>query len=335
MEQSYGNEVPMNRSYCILFVFLLAAAGCVSAEDTIPVLDQTGLWGTYSRNGEIYINEVGTPEEKPVTSGHSDMKPSWSVTGDRIVFFRVTKFSGRVSDWTTAICIINTDGTGFQQLTSGQFADFNPSWTRDGSNRIFFSRFDPRKNRSYVYLLDPANGPGSERMVSDPKKSEGATTSLKDGRILVSSNRAVLKGVYYFLTPGDGPGKGLYEPVNFNYRLMGFMDRCSFSPGETKVTYEYKTGWKSFDYLGKTIMLADFDVETLTVSDPRPISPSRSFNLTLYPRFVKDESAVIYHCNVSGKAQLYLYRLSDGKTFLVSDDPQSDYEFFCGEDSPK
>ena len=43
---------------------------------------------SYFKNGEIHVNQLGQPDKKPLTSGHWDFKPSWSKTGDKLVFFR-------------------------------------------------------------------------------------------------------------------------------------------------------------------------------------------------------------------------------------------------------
>ena len=70
----------------------------------------------YFKNGEIHVNILGTPEGKPLTTGHWDFKPSWSKTNDKLVFFRRVKNHPQVGMWKTAICIINADGTGFTRL---------------------------------------------------------------------------------------------------------------------------------------------------------------------------------------------------------------------------
>jgi len=38
------------------------------------------------------------------------------------------------------IFVINTDGTGFNQLSDGTRTDFNPTWTRDGLNTTIWNR---------------------------------------------------------------------------------------------------------------------------------------------------------------------------------------------------
>ena len=101
---------------------------------------------SYYKNGEIHVNEVGGPEGEPLTTGHWDFKPSWSKTGDKLVFFRRYKDDPNVVKWLSAICIINVDGTGFHQLTDShgcalqpdldagrtQHADLEPQEPHDG-----------------------------------------------------------------------------------------------------------------------------------------------------------------------------------------------------------
>ena len=121
-----------------------------------PVAERTsapaGPRASYFKNGEIHVNVLGTPETKPLTSGHWDFKPSWSRTDDRLVFFRRLKDDPDVNNWITALCIINTDGTGFHQLSDGTFTDFNPTWTRDGTNT-------PVWNRNLPFATCKGSGP--------------------------------------------------------------------------------------------------------------------------------------------------------------------------------
>lgn len=74
--------------------------------------------------------------------------------------------------------------------------------------------------------------------------------------------------------------------------------------------------------------------------------PARPF---LYPRWTRDESAVLYHANLKRDSslanddtgiwiegnQLYMYRLKDGSTVRVSTDPNANYMYPHGEKTPK
>ena len=87
--------------FCSL-IATLAMGSIVCAED--------GHRSSYYKDGEIHVNVLGQPEGKPITTGHWDFKPSWSQTGDHLVFFRRLKNDPVVSNWITQLCIINADG---------------------------------------------------------------------------------------------------------------------------------------------------------------------------------------------------------------------------------
>lgn len=291
--------------------------------------------GACSRNGEICVIDLETGEERTITSGHEDMKPSWSMEGDQIVFFRVTKKRERVQDWKTAICVINADGSGFRQITDGTYADYNPTWTKDGTHRVLYSRYFNIRAKSVIHRVKIDGDEIKDEIVSDVNESEYALTSLRDGRILITSDRAIFTSIHWILTPGSEGLPGSYQKVNFGFKMKGIMDRCSVSPDETKLTYEYKKGYKSFNYLNKVITIADFDKETGTVSNPRPISKRAPEAMTLYPRWLLDGTSVIYHSNRAGKPALYKYNLADESTVRIEGKQNVPYEFFCGEGWPK
>ena len=308
---------------------------CISA-GAVEEMTPNDLKGAYSVNGELQVNTFGDPEGEPITRGHKDMKPSWSKTGGKIVFFRLTRPAPRVSDWKTAICVVNADGTGFRKLTDGTQTDFNPTWTRDGTNLIVFNRRDPKTGRYAVMLTRSDASPGDEYAVSGPQYSTYAYSCLKDGRMFVSSWAHPAKGRYFLMRPSR-EGSASYEPINFTSPLEGTIDRVSISPSETRICYEFQKGFGPYRYPGRTLYVAGFDVATRTVSDPVAITdtePAPTITV-LYPRWTKDESAVVYHCNRTGRSQLYMYRLRDAATIRVSTNPDAGYAFPCGEETPK
>ena len=144
--------------------------------------------GSYYVNGEIHVNTYGTPENKPLTAGHNDFKPSWSKTGDMLVFFRRLKNDPDVSKWKTAIHIIHADGTGLHQLTDGTHTDFNQTWTRDGTNTPIWNRKRPQTGGYVVMASKVGAKPGEEVALTSTGHHTWAYTCLTDGRILVRSN---------------------------------------------------------------------------------------------------------------------------------------------------
>ncbi len=99
----------------LLCALAALAAHCGATTGTA----QEGHRASYYKDGEIHVTDLGQPEGKAITTGHWDFKPSWSMTGDHLVFFRRLQNDPVVSNWITALCVINADGTGFHQLSDG------------------------------------------------------------------------------------------------------------------------------------------------------------------------------------------------------------------------
>lgn len=147
-------------SRTIVGALLVAFVPLIASSDDQPR-------ASYYKNGEIHITSLGSPETKPITTGHWDFKPSWSRTDDRLVFFRRLKNDPNVNNWITALCIINADGTGFQQLTDGTHTDFNPTWTRDGSNTPVWNRKAKGKLSDSIMASKVGGQPGEEIALTD------------------------------------------------------------------------------------------------------------------------------------------------------------------------
>jgi len=319
------------------FVVGLARRLASSRGDDVEDVAALGVRCCYYVSGEIHVNTLGTPEGQPLTSGHSDFKPSWSKTGDMLIFFRRTKDNPVVTNWKTAICVINVDGTGFHKLTDGTHTDFNPTWTRDGSNTPIWNRKNPATGGFYVMRSQVGNHPGEEVAISDKRYHTWAYTCLTDGRILVQSAHPE-KGWGYFLmmTPRAG-GESRYERIDCDgLAKKGLLDRISVSPSEKKVCFDHHAG-HVFRETGRTIFIADFDADKRTITNVEPIANEKPEPTAwyAYPRWVKDETAVVYHANTTGKGALYLYTVKDGTTRRVSTDPRADYRYPHGERSPK
>jgi hypothetical protein len=198
----------------------------------------TGYRGSYFMNGEIHVNTYGTPEGKPLTSGHQDFKPSWSKTGDMLVFFRRLKNDPVVTNWKTAIHVINVDGTGLHPLSDGTHTDFNQTWTRDGSNTPIWNRKNPATGSFYVMKSKVGAKPGEEVALTDKRFHSWAYTCLKDGRILVQSAHPKQGRGYFLMTPNVG-AEPRFERIDCELAEKGLLDRVSVSPSEKKVCFEY------------------------------------------------------------------------------------------------
>ena len=286
--------------------------------------------GSYFKNGEIHVNTYGDPEGKPLTSGHQDFKPSWSKTGDMLVFFRRLKDAPVVTNWITQMCVINVDGSGFHTLTNGTHTDFNQTWTRDGTNTPIWNRKHPDRKSFQVMASKVGAKPGEEIALTDKSYHTWAYTCLKDGRILVSSAHPKHGRGYFLMTPNAGK-EPLFERIDCKLAREGILDRVSVSPSETKVCFEYQKGFAR-KTTGRTLYVADFNGEKRRISNPKPIANEEGKNRWFaYPRWTKDESAIVYHASPA----LYLYTLKDGSTIKVSTDPKADYRYPHCEATPK
>ena len=306
----------------------LKEKGGITAEET-AVATGTGFTGSYFNNGEIHVNEYGTPEGEPLTSGHQDFKPSWSKTDDMLVFFRRLVHHPVTVNWITQICIINVDGTGFHAITDGTHTDFNQTWTRDGTNAPIWNRKNPQRGGFIVMQSVVGAEPGEEIELTDRRYHNWAYSCLIDGRILVQCAHPELGWGYFLMTPNPG-GQPTYEKNDCDLATRGILDRVSFSPSEEKVCFEYQTGYDYKDS-GRTLYTADFSADDLSITNAVPFANEEGANRWFaYPRWTEDESAIVYHASPS----LYLYTLEDESTQKVSMG-EGDYRYPHMEATPK
>lgn len=288
---------------------------------------------SYYCNGEIYVNEVGQPEGKPLTTGHWDFKPSWSKTGDMLVCFRRLKDDPDTLKWRTATFVINVDGTGFHALSDGTHTDFNPTWTRDGLNTPIWNRKNDKTGGFYVMQSKVGGKPGEEMRITEAAIHTWAHSCLMDGRIFVTSLHPELGWGGFLLTP-KADGKPLYARVECELTAKGQLHRLSISPSEKKVCFEYLAG-ANFTETGHRLYIADFDAAKRAITNLKVIANAEAKAFWYaYPRWINGESAVIYHLNQTGKGELHVYNLADGSTRKVSTDFKADYRYPHGESAP-
>jgi hypothetical protein len=308
-------------------------AGSTHAVSADPPAGKPGPRISYFCNGEIHVSEVGKPEGKPLTSGHTDFKPSWSQTGDLLVCFRRTKDDPVTVNWHSAIFVIHVDGTGFHFLTDGSSTDFNPTWSRDGRNTPVWSRKNPKTGGFFVMKGKVGDEPGKEVAITDEKFHTWAHSCLTDGRILLNAAHPKLGWGVYLLTPGN-KAEPVYERVDCALSTKGQLHRASISPSEKKICFEYLAGSK-FQEPGHTLYIADFDAAKRSITNLKVIANEAGKPFWYaYPRWIEGEAAVVYHLNQTGKGELHVYRIQDGSSKRVSTNPNADYRYPHGESAP-
>ena len=285
---------------------------------------------SYYKNGEIHVNQLGKPDQKPLTSGHWDFKPSWSKTDNKLVFFRRYVTAPEVWNWKTAICIINADGTGFHQITDAKKTNFNQTWTRDGSNRPIWNRRNPSGKGYHVMISEIGAKPGDEIALTRDSYHTWVYTCLTDGRVLVNHTPPKESRGYYLMSFGNNE-KPKFEKIECELAKKGYLDRLSLSVNEKKICFEFQKGFKR-KVPGRVLYLADFDKEKRVISNFKPIAnQDEKPSWFAYPRWTRDQTGIVYHAAKS----LYLYDLNSGKTTKVSTDAKGDYRYPHGEATPK
>ena len=294
-----------------------------------------GIRCSYYCNGRIHVGVLGTPEGKPLTSppvkSWEDFKPSWSKTGDMLVFFRRVKNDPVTVNWKTKICIIKTDGTGFHELTDGTNTEFNQTWTRDGTNTPIWNRRNLKTGGFMIMKSKVGAKPGQEVAITDPAYHNWAYTCLIDGRILVQCMHPKQGWGYFLMTPKPN-GKNIYQRIDTaGLARQGLLDRISISPSEDKICFEHQIGHKH-NPIGRTLFVGDFDAKKLAITNVKAFANvERKPQWFAYPRWTKGEKAIVYHA----ARKLYLYTLKSGATTQVSTNPRADYRYPHGERMPK
>jgi hypothetical protein len=294
-----------------------------------------GIRCSYFCNGRIHVGILGTPDGKPITEppvkSWEDFKPSWSKTGDMLVFFRRVKNDPNVINWKTKICIIKSDGTGFHELTDGNNTNFNQTWTRDGTNTPIWNRRNLKTGGFMIMKSKVGAKPGQEVCITNPKYHNWAYTCLMDGRILVQCVHPKQGWGYFLMTPKP-KGEPTYQRIDTaGLARKGLLDRISLSPSEDKVCFEHQIGHRH-NPIGRTLYVADFDARKLAITNVKAFANAeRKKRWYAYPRWTKGEKAIVFHAT----PELHLYTLKSGVTTKVSTNPRAEYRYPHGAGMPK
>jgi len=132
------------------------------------------------------------------------------------------------------------------------------------------------------------------------------------------------------MTPNPG-GEPSFERIECALAKKGILDRVSVSPSETRVCFEYQTGFAR-RVPGRTLYIADFNAQKPSITNAKPFANKDGAKRWFaYPRWTKDEKAIVYHASPS----LYLYTLANGTTVKVSTSDGADYRYPHCEATPK
>ncbi len=119
----------------------IAYGGCLPLTSTCGIL--------------VVSADGGAPR---VVTSDAGGNPQWSPHGDKIVY-HAGDGAGHVQ-----VFVINTDGSGKKQLTSGRGNDAQPVWSRDGGHILW--RSDQNGTGWAIFVMD-ADGSNPRKIISD------------------------------------------------------------------------------------------------------------------------------------------------------------------------
>jgi TolB protein len=106
----------------------------------------------------LYVSSSSGGSGSRLSPGGKSTDPHWSPKGDKIAFVLGER----------DICVINSDGSGFTQLTGGQGSNLHPSFSPDGRMIVFSST---RNGREQLFVM-AANGDRQQPLIPDVPGSQ-------------------------------------------------------------------------------------------------------------------------------------------------------------------
>ena len=156
---------------------LLAATLASGASATFPGTNGQIAFAAFDPAAEkafIYSILPDGTDEQQLTAFDSG-SPDWSPDGSKIAFDFLASDGCTDIACEVEIGVMNADGSGFVQLTSGDpFFRFSPSWSPDGA-MLAIVRFDG------IWTIDAATGSNETQVTDNPYIEDRAPTWSPDG----------------------------------------------------------------------------------------------------------------------------------------------------------
>jgi Tol biopolymer transport system component len=134
---------------------------------------KVAFWSSSQTDVDIWVMWSNGRGEKNLTRNPNgpDLGPAWSPDGRRMAFYR-QNFDG-----TSAIWVMDSDGSNQLQLTEDTTVNTHPAWSLDGSSILFVSN---RDGNLEFYSVNP-DGSGLTRLTNTPGFHEDNPSWSPDG----------------------------------------------------------------------------------------------------------------------------------------------------------
>lgn len=240
----------------------------------------TGDEIAYISSNELRIFNNGSQTDRFVYRTTAGASPVYSPDGGKIIF------QDRIGD-NTEICVVNTDGTGFANLTRNPARDMTPAFSPDGG-RIAFAASRAASTTTFEIYVMNADGSDARMVYGDRAVSAGPRWS-PDGRSLVFANDREdgrVGNFELFLISVDGG-----VPVRLTNRQRYDTDPV-FSPDGKRIAFVSNSDGNPEIY----VMNAD---------GTGLLRMTRDQKNDIAPRWSPDGSRLIFTSDRTGKYQLY------------------------------
>lgn len=207
-----------------------------TGEEQYATVSDDGKMMVYSANSslnnkegdyELYLRNLETGVETRLTNnGLNDVYADISPDGSKIVFSRKLDTQNHY-----AIYVINSDGTGEQQLTSGTDAELGPRWSPDGTKIAYSDGY--LSGNEQIYVMN-ADGTGKTQVTNTPGNKRFPSWSKDGSQLLFSIDN--MKGIGTIQADGTGY-KELTTSGQFSY--AGFP---KFSADGQTIIFTAKAG---------------------------------------------------------------------------------------------
>lgn len=242
-------------------------------------------------------------------SPYNDYKPVLSPDGTRIAFFRAYSKGDDFFLWNTAICVMNADGSDLRELTGHEFMNTEPYWTRDGTDRITWSRMIHRtegQQGTYVYWTASDASPGDEEQIS-ATGLEWSNSNLQDGRVFVLRD-----GGYHLMTP-DPSGTPSYDLISYP-DTYHYLHKGTISNDETRIAYMKSELGDTDHYRPAEIVYADFDASIPAITNEVVFVPKGASKFSWYVSISPDNQLLLY----AEDGAIMLHDVVAGATMQIS-----------------
>ena len=326
MKAPLRDKNPLRRLFAVALALVIAAAVAAPAQAAFP-----GNAGPIAYT-HIFIRESGVHDAiflhgprlrdhpRRPAGGDNGSEPDFSPNGRLIAFTATGEAAGPAR---SHVFVMNVNGTGVRQLTSGPEPDSAPAFSPDGKQIVFSRRTTLTGHLSHLFVVN-ADGTGL-RQLTNGSKSDTEPVFAPNGRsIAFVSNRASSSGRdrtdIFTMSP---TGTGLKVLINGPSR----DEQPDFSPNGRSIAFA------SDRNAGPNIFIARADG-----SHPRQITHSRRGCTSGFcyedPSWAPDGRHIAYIAKGLFASDLQVMKPdgTGGKTF--SEDGTEEEGFGNGNDAP-